>query len=77
MLGKQAGDSFGAANSRLLDFVEVLVELLNSAEFLDQRRRRFLADSGDAFDIVYRIARQRLNIDERRWLDAEAFAYFA
>ncbi len=60
-----------------LDFVEVLVELLDSAEFLDQRRRRFLADSGYPFDIVYRIARQRLNIDQRRWLDAEAFAYFA
>ena len=40
MLGEQARDFFRAANPGLLDTVEVLVEFLDAAEFLNQRRRR-------------------------------------
>ena len=48
-----------------------------AAEFLNQRRRRLFADARHAFDIVDRVARQRLDIDQRRRLDAEALAHLA
>ena len=54
-----------------------VVQIVEAAEFLDQRRRGFLADARHAFDIVDRIAHQRLDVDERTRLDAEALAHLA
>ena len=77
MLGEQARDFLRTANPRLLDMIEVLVNALHAAELLHQRRRRLLADAGHAFDIVDGVAGQRLDIDQRRRLDAEALAHLA
>ena len=72
MLTEQARDFFRPANPALLDTVQVLVNFFHSAELLNQRRGRLLADPGHAFDVVDRVAGKRLDIDQRRRLDAEA-----
>ena len=64
MLGEQRGNLFRAANLlRFLDLGEVVVKIVEAAEFLDERRRGLLADAGHAFDVVDRIAHQRLDVD--------------
>src|SRR5208282_6573741 len=72
MLTEQARDFFRPANPGLLDTVQVLVNFFDSAELLNQRSGRLLADPWHTFDIIDRISRKRLDIDQRRRLDAEA-----
>ncbi len=78
MLRQQRGDSLRAAQPRdRFDLREVGVELVERAEMLDQRGRGFLADTGDALDVVDRIAHQRHHVDHRGRIDAEPRAHFA
>src|SRR5262249_10235493 len=78
MLRQQRGDSFRPAEPRNLFYLsEIGIELIERAEVLDQRGRGFLADTGDALDVVDRIAHQRHHIDHRGRSDAEARAYLA
>ncbi len=76
MLGEQGGNFFRAANLlRFLNLREIGVQIVEAAEFLDERRRSLFADAGDALDIVDRIPHQRLDVDERARLDSETIAH--
>ncbi len=66
MLAEQARDFFRPANPALLDTVQVLVDFFHSAELLNQRRGRLLADAGHTFDVVDRVAGESLDIDQQR-----------
>src|SRR5579885_2516733 len=71
MIAQQVRDFRRAANSAGRDFIEMRVQILEIAEFLDQGAGSLLADSGNALDVVDWVAGQGLNIDERARFNAE------
>src|SRR5229473_561436 len=77
MFRDETGEFLSATDFRLFEAVETREQTLESAEMLDERAGGFLANAGDALDVIDGIAHQRHDIDQRARLDAETLAHLA
>src|SRR6266849_6528403 len=77
MFRDETGEFLCATDFRLFEAVETREQTLESAEMLDERASGFLANAGDALDVIDGIAHQRHDIDQCARLDAETLAHLA